>query len=91
MKSRYDAYVRADIDYIANTSCKEISDEERAQLLDWAKNSHWQSLEIINFSEYMVEFKAYYIYKQKQYIHHERSTFKRKKDGSWCYEDGEFF
>lgn len=91
MQSRYEAYARADIDYIIKTSCKELAQEDISFLSTWAKESHWQHLEIVNSSEDIVEFKAYYIFERKQFIHHEKSFFKKREDGSWCYEDGEFF
>jgi SEC-C motif-containing protein len=90
MQSRYEAYTRADIDYIAKTSCTPLSIEDQQFLLQWAKESHWQSLEIVESSEFVVEFKAYYIYQGIQRVHHERSSFEEHK-GEWCYKEGELF
>jgi SEC-C motif-containing protein len=57
---------------------------------DWADNSTWQHLEIVDYSEEMVEFKAYYIFAKKQHLHHEKSVFIKEND-MWKYVDGEIY
>ncbi len=89
MRSRYSAYATQKADYlIATTDISERKNYSKIEILDWAKSNYWQKLEIISFSEYTVEFKAYYLNSDNiQQIHHELSNFKIE-DGSWFYVDG---
>ncbi len=91
MRSRYSAYAIHNADYLLSTT--HISERKyysKTEILDWATSNSWQKLEIISFSETMVEFKAYYLdLNQKLTIHHELSNFKLE-DGFWFYVDGEF-
>ncbi len=91
MRSRYSAYCLGDVNYLqATTHDHTWSDEELKFIQDWADNSFWQHLEIVNFSEDMVEFKAYYIFEGTQHLHHEKSTFLKVND-MWKYVDGEIY
>ena len=91
MRSRYSAYCLGDVNYLqATTHDHTWSDEELKFIQDWADNSLWQHLEIVNSSEDMVEFKAYYIFENVQHMHHEKSTFLKVND-MWKYVDGEIF
>lgn len=90
MVSRYYAFKTSNIEYIKKTQTVKWSKEEEAEALFWAKNSFWQHLEIIDYCENEVEFKAYYIYNGKQELLHERSSF-IKKDGKWLYERGTLY
>jgi SEC-C motif-containing protein len=92
MRSRYSAYVLQHIDYlIATTHRSERDNYSREELLNWASSNTWLQLEIIDFIENKVEFKAYFLNDQNQkQIHHELSTF-IFENGSWFYSDGEFF
>jgi SEC-C motif-containing protein len=91
MRSRYSAYCLGDVNYLqATTHDHTWSDEELKFIQDWADNSFWQHLEIIDFSDDMVEFKAYYIFDGKQHMHHEKSTFLKVND-MWKYVDGEIY
>jgi SEC-C motif-containing protein len=74
MRSRYAAYCLGDVNYLQATT----------------HNSFWQHLEIVDFSDDMVEFKAYYIFENVQHLHHERSTFLKVND-MWKYVDGEIY
>ena len=92
MRSRYSAYVMQHVDYlIATTHSSERKNYDREELLKWASSATWLQLQIIDFIENTVEFKAYFLddHNQKQ-IHHELSTF-IFENGSWFYIDGEFF
>jgi len=76
MRSRYSAYCMGDVNYLeATTHDRTWTDEELKFIQDWADNSFWQHLEIIDVTEDLVEFKAYYIFDGKQHMHHEKSTF----------------
>jgi SEC-C motif-containing protein len=91
MRSRYSAYCLGDVNYLqATTHDHTWSDEELKFIQDWADNSHWQHLDIVSYTQDTVEFKAYYIYKNKQHLHHEKSTFKKVND-MYKYVDGDIF
>ncbi len=92
MRSRYSAYVLQQVDYlIATTHCSERENYSKEELLNWASSNTWLQLEIIDFKENIVEFKAYFLDDQNQkQIHHELSTF-IFENGNWYYSDGEFF
>ena len=90
MRSRYTAYVLCNIDYINNTFTGNLTKQEKEEIKEWSQNSTWQHLEIVNFTDNKVEFKAYYIYNNKQMLHHELSTFV-KQDDTWFYDKGEIF
>jgi len=91
MRSRYSAYCLGDVNYLqATTHNHTWSEEELKFIQDWADNSHWQHLEIVEFSDKTVEFKAYYIYNGVQHMHHEKSAF-IKLNGMWKYVDGDIY
>jgi len=89
MRSRYTAYVLVNTDYLLETthpSRRELY--SRRELERWAKNSHWQKLEIIEAKEHIVTFKAYYRDKKlRPFVHHERSVFIQQEE-KWYYVDG---
>lgn len=95
MRSRYSAYVVVDIDYLIDTTILENRNLYNSDgIKEWATNSNWQKLEIVNtikggeFDEDgVVEFRAYYLEANNQKIHHEISNFK-KINGVWYYVDG---
>ena len=91
MKSRYSAYATHQADYLLYTThSSERKYYSKAEILNWATANGWQKLEIISSTETTVEFKAYFLDKNKQnQIHHEFSTFKQEND-SWFYVDGKF-
>lgn len=96
MRSRYSAYVVADVNYIIATthlSTRKLHDPN--SIIQWAKSSTWQKLEIIskqageaNDSAGKVEFKAYFLDANKRaQVHHEYSNFS-KENGLWFFVDG---
>ena len=96
MRSRYSAYVNAEIDYILDTHHPETKDEiSREATKEWAEESEWISLEIIsikdgteNDKEGFVEFAAKYRTPDRAIVtHHELSHFV-KRDGKWFFLDG---
>ena len=95
MRSRYDAYVRCDVDYLIETTLFENRSFYNVDAIkDWAINSKWLKLEVLNTirgkesdSDGIVEFKAYYLENEKLKVHHEVSNFK-KVNGVWFYVDG---
>jgi SEC-C motif-containing protein len=92
MRSRYSAYAVQNVDYLISTTHPSTRKyHNKKDTLAFAIENHWMKLEIINSSETIVEFKAYYLDNNlKAQIHHEKSTFK-KEDDSWYYVDGEFY
>ncbi|WP_309498332.1 YchJ family metal-binding protein [Sulfurovum sp.] len=91
MRSRYSAYCLGDVNYLqATTHDHTWSDEELKFIQDWADNSIWQHLDIIDFNDEMVEFKAYYVFQGKQHMHHEKSVFLKVND-MWKYVDGDVY
>lgn len=96
MRSRYSAYVIVASQYlIDSTHISQRANYSKADIEAWAKESHWQKLEIIDCKKGLsddsigeVEFKAYYKdSKNTLQIHHERSVFK-KENGDWFYVSG---
>ena len=90
MQSRYYAYATVNLEYILKTQIDNWSQAELSEATTWAKKSFWQHLEIINYSETEVEFKAYYIYAGKQEVIHELSTFVKQGD-NWLYKSGKLY
>lgn len=98
MRSRYSAYVIVASQYlIDSTHISQRTNYSKAEIEAWAKESHWQKLEIIDCKKGIsddstgeVEFKAYYHdTKNTLQIHHEKSVFK-KEDEDWFYVSGRF-
>jgi len=91
MRSRYSAYAVHNADYLYNTTVlKERRHHSKAAILEWAKSNQWLKLEILNATETVVEFKAYYLDSSlRAQVHHEKSTFIKEGD-SWYYVDGEY-
>jgi SEC-C motif-containing protein len=75
MRSRYSAYVLQHIDYLIATTHRSERTTIQKTFLNWASSNTWLQLEIIDFIENKVEFKAYFLDDQNQkQIHHELST-----------------
>lgn len=91
MRSRYSAYALNLVDYLWETThpAKRYL-YSKADIASWATANHWLKLEIVQAVRDVVEFKAFYQQGLKQFIHHERSTFK-KEAGRWYYFSGVHF
>ena len=85
MRSRYDAFVKKDWEYIANTSIHQTVEE-----LNVPTSIEWIKLDVIDSYDDIVEFKAYYKENEKVNVLHEKSRF-IKENGEWKYLDGELF
>ena len=85
MKSRYDAFVRMDGEYLSQTTTQDMSTDMSAY-----ENIEWLKLEIVDAYEDIVEFKAYFREENTIQILHEKSRFV-EVDGVWKYSDGELF
>ena len=85
MRSRYDAFVREDWDYLAKTSMHQTLEE-----LSISLPIKWLKLDVIDAYDDVVEFKAYYEENGNIHLLHEKSKFV-KDDGMWKYLDGELY
>jgi SEC-C motif-containing protein len=97
MRSRYTAYTRGDIDYIANTLATEKRGAfDRAAATVWATQAKWLGLDI-HFveggrpgdAEGVVAFVATYEQNGKTVAHHEVSQFRRSEHGAWLFVSGD--
>jgi len=91
MRSRFDAFKRADADWLLMT----WHPTTRPAELDLADNPRWRGLQILDTvdggpedAEGVVEFRASYIADGELGILQERSRFVRE-DGRWYYVDGD--
>ncbi|RUT79904.1 YchJ family protein [Ancylomarina longa] len=97
MRSRYSAFVMANVDYILLTyadTTRPIG--ERQNILDWTKSVDWLGLEVLNTEkgnildvEGYVEFQATYLEEGKRQKLYEKSFF-QKENGCWRYVSGEY-
>ena len=92
MRSRFTAYTLHEVDYLYQTThVSQRRYTHKSDILAWSNLNTWQKLEILNFSENTVEFKAYYLDENKMpQVHHEKSTFNFFQE-EWFYVDGKFF
>jgi SEC-C motif-containing protein len=97
MRSRYAAFVIADIAYILKTySSKTRPVNQTEEILDWAKSVEWQRLEVVNANKGNatddnghVEFKAFYREDGIDKCLHENSYFE-KENNQWVYVSGDY-
>ena len=85
MISRYEAFVKEDWKYIAQTSINQTEED-----LKLSPKIEWLKLDVIADDENTVEFKAYYRINTEIELLHEKSTFV-KVANEWRYKDGELF
>jgi len=85
MRSRYEAFVNLDGEYLAKTTTQNVSTDMSAY-----KDIEWLKLDVVEAVGDEVEFKAYYRQGGVMGVLHERSRFV-KIDGMWKYEEGELF
>ncbi len=96
MRSRYTAYVRGDVGYLAETLAADIRDEfDQVEAEQTAGQAKWQGLEIRAVTgggeaddAGTVEFMARFSLRGQQHVQHERATFARE-DGLWRCTGGE--
>ncbi len=85
MRSRYAAFVRADVAYLAATQTKQA--EDWADTGAWARSVGWAGLTIVDRADDEVEFIARYVDGAGLTSLRERSTF-ILRDGRWLYDRG---
>ena len=92
MRSRYTAFKRGDLTYIAATRQEHHANSEEQQSAAAKAKLTWFKLEILASSvsadqqEGSVEFKAHYQYRGQKHTLHEHSRFV-KQDERWVYVD----
>lgn len=97
MRSRYTAYVRADVGYIKRTMVPEArQDFDEHETRKWAEGAKWKGLKIVATEKGgaqddtgMVEFTATFEMDGEGIDHHEVARFRKTKDGRWLFVDGE--
>jgi SEC-C motif domain protein len=98
MRSRYTAYVHANISYIKSTLAPEKRKEfDESGAKEWATKSKWMGLEIMETkqgqpsdSKGVVEFTATYKLNGKTIGHHEVAEFRQDKtENRWYFVDAE--
>ena len=95
MRSRYSAFVVANINYLMNTHHPSTRpSKEKKSILKWARSVKWMGLEILHTkqgqaddNEGFVEFKASFIEDGTLANIHENSFFV-KENGKWYYKSG---
>jgi SEC-C motif-containing protein len=85
MRSRYEAFVNMDADYLAKTTTQKQSVDLRGY-----ENIIWLKLDVLQAQGDEVEFKAYYRDGEVLEVLHERSKFVYV-DGEWLYDSGVLF
>lgn len=86
MRSRYSAFVLADIDFLQKShhSSTRPSKKEKKEILAWTKSVNWIKLEVLNTTETTVEFNAYFMENGNIDVIHENSVFCMEND-HWVY------
>lgn len=95
MRSRYSAFVVADINYLMRShhvSTRPVNDKK--EMLRWTKSVQWMGLQIVSKSagqasdtEGHVEFRASYLEQGQPQCIYENSYFVKEK-GLWYYKSG---
>ena len=95
MRARYSAYSKVETDFLLQSLHPDHRKEhDNDQTRDWAANSIWEGLEIVNTenggkedTSGTVEFIAHYTAKGAKNRHHELASF-IKPDDAWYFTDG---
>jgi len=95
MRARYSAYAKMETDFLFESLHPDHRDGyDEKQTRDWAAESEWEGLEILNTEDGgkedvsgTVEFIADYTVKGEKNRHHELASFE-KHDGTWYFTDG---
>ena len=95
MRARYSAYTKVEMDFLKNSVHPDFrQDEDGEGSKDWAENSQWQGLEILDChaggvddEAGRVEFVASYTYSGEDKQYHEVAAF-RRSEGAWFFTEG---
>ncbi|WP_294535141.1 YchJ family protein [uncultured Rhodoblastus sp.] len=94
MRARYSAFAKGDVDYLHETlSLDQRSDFNRKATTEWARQSEWLGLEIVETEKGLEEdetgtvtFVAHYTHDGKKLTHKEKSLFARdSKSRRWQF------
>ena len=87
MRSRYSAFVLANINYLQEShhSKTRPSKLEKEEILTWTKSVEWIKLDVLKSTENTVEFKAYFNENGSVNVIHENSLFE-KENNHWVYK-----
>lgn len=96
LRSRYTAFTRGDIDYLAQTLGPDLrADFDEVEARNTAADAHWQGLDVRSVSgggadddSGSIEFVARFRLRGQQRVHHELAEFGRV-DGRWLCTDGQ--
>jgi len=97
MRSRYTAYTRGQIDYVAGTLAAEKRDAfDVAAARTWAAQATWIGLRVLSAERGqpsdcagVVAFIATYRQGDRTIEHHEVSQFRRGEGGAWRFVEGD--
>jgi SEC-C motif-containing protein len=86
MRSRYSAFVLANIEYLQKShhSTTRPSKREKKEIEKWTKSVNWLKLEVLNTTRDTVEFKAFFMENGAINVIHENSKF-CKENNHWVY------
>ena len=86
MRSRYSAFVLANIEYLQKShhSTTRPSKREKKEIEKWTKSVNWLKLEVLNTIRDTVEFKAFFMENGAVNVIHENSKF-CKQNNHWVY------
>lgn len=92
MRARYSAFAKNQMQYLQETTDPQTLDQiDEEANKEWAERAKFLKLEIVKAEEKgtkgTVEFKAFYIVDDEDFVHHEVSTF-RKQAGEWFFKSG---
>ena len=90
MRSRYSAFVLADIEYLQKSHFSKTrpTKKEKNEILIWTKSVEWVQLKILNTTINTVEFKAFFMENGKLEVIHENSFF-CKENEHWVYKNAQ--
>lgn len=96
MRARYSAFVEVDVDFLTTSMHPDSRDDNDPEgTRDWAENSTWLGLQILETSAGgpedqtgTVEFIASFEYGNEFSPYHEVASFE-KIDGAWYFKDGQ--
>ena len=86
MRSRYSAFVLANIEYLQKShhSTTRPSKQEKREIEKWTKSVNWLKLEILSSTNDTVAFKAFFMENGAINVIQENSNFS-KENGNWAY------
>ena len=86
MRSRYSAFVLANIEYLQKShhSSTRPSNKGKKEIELWTKSVNWLKLEVLKATKDTVEFKAFFMENGAINEIHENSKF-CKENGHWVY------